>query len=184
MKPLRLLTAVDRRQNRSSPEAPYLKQADSRAFGPFHAALRRFANDSSGSVLVEFALVLPLFLVLLFGSIAWGISLMINDAMYDAARVAARDLAVIPVNSEPEERLVPEQAAEASARARLEESFGRYAFVVDACDSRDFEVDESPACPGQVRVTISTPNFLAQNLTYLTLDPFLTAEVVMQKEGP
>ncbi|MEM7695244.1 MAG: TadE/TadG family type IV pilus assembly protein [Pseudomonadota bacterium] len=53
-----------------------------------------FRRDEAGSVLVEAALVLPLILLLCFGTIQYSLALVANANMYDAARQAARQLAV------------------------------------------------------------------------------------------
>ena len=56
--------------------------------------LARFRRDDRGAVLVEFAIVLPFLLLILFGVVAWGISMSMMNSMYDTARSCARSVAV------------------------------------------------------------------------------------------
>jgi Flp pilus assembly protein TadG len=60
----------------------------------FRAQVICYLRNRSGAVLVEFAMVIPIVLLLLFSQIAFGTILLMNDSMYDAARQAARELAV------------------------------------------------------------------------------------------
>lgn len=59
-----------------------------------HRLLARFRRDDRGAVLVEFAIVLPFLLLILFGVVAWGISMSMMNSMYDTARSCARSVAV------------------------------------------------------------------------------------------
>ena len=56
--------------------------------------LIRFRRDDCGGALVEFAFVLPILLLMLFGIIGWGMSLSMHNAMYDTARSCARSVAI------------------------------------------------------------------------------------------
>lgn len=58
------------------------------------ARLRRVSRRDDGSSAVEFALVLPLFLLLLFGTVDFGFILYTQSVMQDAAREATRRMAV------------------------------------------------------------------------------------------
>ena len=58
--------------------------------------MKRDATHSRGQGLVEFALVVPLFLILLFGMIEFGRAWMTKNILTGAAREAVRIYAVIP----------------------------------------------------------------------------------------
>ena len=60
----------------------------------FRCRLSRFRRDDRGAVLVEFAIVLPFLMLILFGVVAWGISMSMMNSMYDTARSCARSVAV------------------------------------------------------------------------------------------
>jgi Flp pilus assembly protein TadG len=62
-------------------------------------AMKRDATHSRGQGLVEFALVVPLFLVLLFGMIEFGRAWMTKNILTGAAREAVRIYAVIPYDN-------------------------------------------------------------------------------------
>lgn len=128
-------------------------------------AFKRFGDDTSGAVLVEFAFVLPIFLIMLFAAVGWGITLTLNDAMYDAARQAARELAV---------GVSTETQARSSAETLL--SIWGPNFTVVAQDVATTGSED-------VRVQVTTPNVLAQALPFIPLPDDLSAVVVMRKEG-
>jgi Flp pilus assembly protein TadG len=58
------------------------------------AQLRQFLRDTSATTAAEFALVLPVFILLIFGTIGTGIALSAIIQMHFAAEKAARCLAV------------------------------------------------------------------------------------------
>lgn len=58
-------------------------------------------RDRTGASAVEFALVLPLLAVLLFGIIEFGVALNNKIALTDGVRVAARELAIGRGNATP-----------------------------------------------------------------------------------
>lgn len=127
-------------------------------------ALRRFGKNTTGAVLVEFAFVLPLVLLFLFGSIAWGYTLSVGDTMFDAARQAARELAV---------GTSTESGAQASALDLL--SIWPATFEVDAQDITSTGTDD-------VLVVVTTTNVFAAMLPFVPLPENLRAEVTMRKE--
>lgn len=61
---------------------------------PLRHVLARFRRDDRGAVLVEFAIILPFLMLILFGVVAWGISMSMMNSMYDTARSCARSVAV------------------------------------------------------------------------------------------
>ncbi len=64
---------------------------------------RRAREDESGASLVEFALILPLFVVLIFGMITGGIAVSQQNSVKNAAREAGRFAAVSPKGTTPGE---------------------------------------------------------------------------------
>jgi Flp pilus assembly protein TadG len=72
---------------------------------------RRLTHDQQGQTMVEFALVLPIICLLLFGVIQFGILYKDYVTVTDAARAGARKAAVSRLESNPE------GATEAKVRA-------------------------------------------------------------------
>jgi len=62
-------------------------------------AMKRKAMHISGQGLVEFALVVPIFLILLFGMVEFGRAWMTKNIITGAAREAVRIFAVIPYDN-------------------------------------------------------------------------------------
>jgi Flp pilus assembly protein TadG len=65
-------------------------------------SLRRLRHDQQGQTMVEFALVLPILCLLLFGVIQFGILYKNYVTITDAARAGARKAAVSRLESSPE----------------------------------------------------------------------------------
>ncbi|KQP53664.1 hypothetical protein ASF39_19855 [Methylobacterium sp. Leaf108] len=63
--------------------------------GHFTKACSR-RDDSSGAAVLEFALVLPILVVLVFGCFELGRALLVRQAMEGAVRAGARSLARVP----------------------------------------------------------------------------------------
>ena len=61
--------------------------------------MKRDATHSRGQGLVEFALVVPIFLILLFGMVEFGRAWMTKNILTGAAREAVRRYAVIPYDN-------------------------------------------------------------------------------------
>jgi Flp pilus assembly protein TadG len=62
----------------------------SRATGPIRRRVRRLRRDTAGGAAVEFALVLPVLLLMVMGIIDFGRALNIHHVVTDASREAAR----------------------------------------------------------------------------------------------
>ncbi len=58
--------------------------------------LRRWSDDESGAALIEFALVLPILVLLVFGCFEIGRALLVRQALDGAVRAGARSLARVP----------------------------------------------------------------------------------------
>lgn len=123
--------------------------------------LDRFRRDETGGALVEFAIVLPLLLTLIFGIIGWGISLSMHNAMYDTARACARAVAI---------GVVDPATAEESA----------------ACTVNDWPADFTVTAQltnGLAQVSVETPNPLATALPFITMPRDLSADVTLPAEA-
>lgn len=123
--------------------------------------LLRFRSGDDGAALVEFAIVLPVLLLMLFGIIGWGASLSMHNAMYDTARSCARGIAIGSVDI---------GSVDAASTCR-----------VDGWTA-DFAVDGRIESANAV-VTVATPNPLSRVLPFIPMPADLTADVVMPMEA-
>ncbi|KAJ54728.1 hypothetical protein ACMU_16570 [Actibacterium mucosum KCTC 23349] len=123
-----------------------------------------FWRDRNGAAMVEFALVFPVCLFIFLALLLWGYTLSVTDNMYDAARYAARDLAV-------------GTATEAQAVTAAENSLSHWpqTFTVVAQDTTTTGTDD-------VVVRITTPNTFAFLRVVVPGLENLFAEVTMRKE--
>ena len=62
-----------------------------------HRLLRALAGHRGGASAAEFALVIPLLVTFLFGSIQYGVMMFTYNLMQDAARDTARGMAVCSI---------------------------------------------------------------------------------------
>jgi len=83
------------------------------------ASSRRTGRDDRGAAALEFALILPILVVLVFGIIAFGYMLSFRQAMSQAAAEGGRAAAVKPAGTPNDERL-------ASARSAINDSLSSY----------------------------------------------------------
>ena len=132
---------------------------------PCVGALRHYCRDDKGAALVEFAIVTPVFLLMLSGVIVWGYSLSLTSAMYDAARQGARQLSV-------------GAGTEASVEASMATFLANWpqSFTFNAQDTASTGTDD-------VIVTITTANVLGDMFTLVPSMGGLTAVVTMRKEA-
>ena len=124
--------------------------------------MKRFVNflrRESGAALVEFAIVLPLLMLILFSILSWGYSLTLLDAMYDAARQTARQVSVGEITT-----------AQAQTVTRADLSDWPNTFNVTASEVGN-----------DVSVQVTTSNFF-QIMAFIPALPPLIAEVTMRKE--
>jgi Flp pilus assembly protein TadG len=129
--------------------------------------LRRIFEDESGQALVEFAIVLPLLLLILFGIFDFGRiildSFIINEAARDAARYAsagASDSAVVQVVNQD---------------CALLDTSKLGVTIVPAAAAR--------VSGGTVTVTVTYPVSFDPFLSFLTSGPFnLTGQTTMRVE--
>jgi Flp pilus assembly protein TadG len=103
------------------------------------ATLAALWRDERGASAVEFALVLPLLVMLLLGVIQYGSLFLVQTRMNDAARDTARRLAVGDLKSEA--------AAEAHARALLADWSAPFAAVAALPRPPDHDVSVTITVP-------------------------------------
>ena len=129
-----------------------------------------FARREDGAALAEFAIVLPLLMLILFSILGWGYSLSLLDAMYDTARQTAREISVGEITT---------AQAQAFARADLA------GWSWQTSGGRDFTVVATEivnADSTDVSVQITADNNFADTLAFIPVVPPLDAVVIMRKE--
>ena len=131
-------------------------------------ATLRTAHGSGGNAVVEFALVLPLLLLVLFGITELGRMIMTTNLLNTAAREGARLAAVSPVSDSVS---VQARVTEVLAAGKIEPTAIRVTYDVGAHSVRvqvtsDFEVLSRSVLPDRLRGTIQ-----------------LTGETVFRYEG-
>ena len=134
---------------------------------------RNILRCQAGGPAVEFAIVLPMLLLVLFGIYQLGTTLFLHNNMVNAAREAARQLAVGEVNVAGGE---PPYAADTAQYVALDYlAYWGQSFSVSASD---------PSAPGEVSVTISIPlnEAAAPFMDVIGLSDLLEAEATVRKE--
>ena len=143
-----------------------LRDAKRHVVQTFH----RFARREDGAALAEFAIVLPLLMLILFSILAWGYSLSLLDAMYSAARQTAREVSVGQISV---------AQAQSATRADLVN------WDWNSTDGRSFLVtttEEAVTGGTDVRVIVVASNNFFETLAIVPALPPLRAEVVMRRE--
>lgn len=130
----------------------------------FRCRLSRFRRDDRGAVLVEFAIVLPFLMLILFGVVAWGISMSMMNSMYDTARSCARSVAVGAVAAD---------AVAASPACQVTSWPGTYTVAGQVL----------AGSPDLAQVTISTGNPVAFLGGVVPIPATMRAVVAMPVEG-
>jgi Flp pilus assembly protein TadG len=119
---------------------------------------KRFQKSEEGAAMVEFALVIGLFVVVLYGLIAYGLALDLKQNMSHAANEGARAaIGAVPTGAE-----TPEQAAERVAKdtvVRAMKSFGQFdSSMVDAkADAAQCQPNPPTASAECITVTLTYP---------------------------
>ncbi|MGI9393641.1 MAG: TadE/TadG family type IV pilus assembly protein [Boseongicola sp.] len=124
---------------------------------------RNFIKREDGAALAEFAMVLPLLMLVLFTILSWGYSLTLLDSMYDAARQGARQVSVGQMTI---------VQAENATETELENRWPNQ-FTVNITE---------PGGTNDVVANVTTSNFF-QIMAFIPFLPPLVAEVTMRKEG-
>ena len=147
--------------------------------------LYRFFHSVCGAAAAEFALVFPVFMLVIFGITAFASTLFLENNMVNAARESVRQMAVLEapftpgaVQCDSPAAAPPVPPAQASAE-----------YV--ACTSltfwgTDFTVDASTECPGNdmatVEITLDASQAAIMDVFGFFNGKTLTAEVSMRKE--
>ncbi len=130
--------------------------------------VKRIWRRTEGSSAVEFALVLPLFLLLMFGAADFEFVVYTQSVMFNAAREAARRMAVDSTHT----------VAQAQSDAQS---------ILNTWPIATYTINPqrpAPTCADCVKVTVSLP----MNQAALLGDPFnmfsgtITAQVTMRQE--
>jgi len=98
------------------------------------------ANRKGGQALVEFALVVPIFLLLLFGMVEFGRAWMTKNIITGAAREAVRIYAVVAYDN----NVATSRAIEILSSAKLDPGrWGIYPKLLDINGNQVFDVDDA-----------------------------------------
>lgn len=130
--------------------------------------IRRLARDIRGAVALEFALVLPILIAVLFGIIQFGLVMFTQQMMVYAAREAARSYAV---------GVSTASQAQSLTQGLLPATSSNYTITVTEPDTGAGETD--------VTVTISTPMSDAAIVNVLgsVMSGNIQAQIVMRVES-
>ncbi|MEE9250202.1 MAG: TadE family protein [Alphaproteobacteria bacterium] len=144
-------------------------------------AVRRFARCNKGISSVEFVIILPLLMLFLFGIITFASALYIQVNMENAAREAARRMAV----AEAPAAGVPVSCSNVQATTPGTAEYYACTYLADW--PVNFEVDADVLCPANrdviVTVTVSAEQVALADIFGFFYGKTLTAEVVMRREG-
>ena len=126
--------------------------------------LARVISDQDGSVWLEAAIVMPMLILLCFGMIQYSLALFVYNNMFDAARHAARELAVGTSDK---------HQAKAKALSLLVSWPNGWNVVAE---------DTAMTGTNEVRVTIAVPGVQASIIKVVPMPDTLQARVVMRRE--
>lgn len=153
-----------------------------RATGPIAFAASRLVASRRGAAASEFALVLPLFILCLFGIISFSSTLFMENNMVNAAREAVREMAVTDATFSP--GAVTCDSEEAAIVGSAEYIACTYLTFWGT----DFTVNASDDCPVEeqatVQVTLDASRAALMDIFGFFRDKSLSAEVSMRKEDP
>jgi len=128
--------------------------------------MRRYFSNKRGQTMVEFALVLPILLLLIFGIFQFGMMLYSLESVNAAAREGARVAAV--------------GADDAAIAARARASVGNTGFF----NPNNLVIAADRSSPGSIRVTVQLPNSQLMLLPFVSrfVPANLVGEVTMRDE--
>ncbi|MBV9287414.1 MAG: pilus assembly protein [Hyphomicrobiales bacterium] len=139
-----------------------------------------FVRDEDGAALVEFTVMLPLFMLVMFGILEWGNIFFTQNNMLIAARLGVRAAAVNPA-SNSSSNVIAAACGTSSSPTPITGTGYTYTFTYSynqGCSGA------SSTAYGNVALTIATPAAAAAIVNYLGLigSENLTATVTMQQE--
>ena len=144
------------------------------------ARLQRFVSSRRGAAAAEFALVIPVFMLMLFGITAFASTLFIENNMVNAARESVRQMAVL------EAPYTPGAVQCDSPQAQVVGSAEYVACTYLTFWGTDFTVNASTDCPvddkATVQITLDASRAAVMDVFGFFNDKTLTAEVSMRKE--
>lgn len=147
------------------------------------ARFLRFVRSRRGAAAAEFALVVPVFMLMLFGITAFASTLFIENNMVNAARESVRQIAVLDV---------PFAGADVQCDSTQAQTVGTAEYV--ACTyltfwGTDFTVNASDNCPGiggdvraTVQITLDASQAAVMDVFGFFNGKTLSANVSMRKE--
>ena len=150
------------------------------------AGFRRFVLSRRGAAASEFALVLPIFMLCLFGITAFASTLFIENNMVNAARESVRQMAVLeaPYNTSGSVQCDDPAAGPPAAGEKPSAEFIACSYL--AFWGTDFTVDASTDCPvddkATVEITLDASQAAIMDVFGFFNGKTLTAEVSMRKE--
>jgi Flp pilus assembly protein TadG len=115
----------------------YVPQGTDGSASKARVVMKRDATHRRGQGLVEFALVVPLFLVLLFGMVEFGRAWMTKNILTGAAREAVRRYAVIPYDN----NVAASRAVDILSSAGLDSSRWTISIYSDPVDNNIMRAD-------------------------------------------
>ena len=145
--------------------------------------LRLFVSSRHGAAAAEFALVIPIFMLMLFGTTAFASTLFIENNMVNAARESVRQIAVLDV---------PFAGADVQCDSAQAQTVGTAEYV--ACTyltfwGTDFTVNARDNCPGiagdvraTVQITLDASQAALMDVFGFFNGKTLSANVSMRKE--
>lgn len=146
------------------------------------ARVRRFASARRAAAAAEFALVIPVFMLMLFGITAFASTLFVENNMVNAARESVRQMAVL------EAPYTPGAVQCDSPEAQIVGSAEYVACTYLTFWGADFTVDAGTACPADdkatVQITLDASQAAVMDVFGFFNGKTLTAEVSMRKEDP
>ena len=143
----------------------------------FWGSIRRFARCTDGAAAVEFVIVLPILLLFLFGTITLASALYIHVNMENAAREAARRMAVAEATF---------NGTAIPCGAAIVGSAESYACTYLANWGGDFLITAQELCPARevvVQITVDATQASLLDIFGIFNGGTLTARVVMRKEA-
>jgi Flp pilus assembly protein TadG len=119
-------------------------------------SLRSLKQTNDGATAVEFALVLPMFLMLVFGGIEFGLVLWTQQALQETAIAGARCMAIAQASTQTESPCVSGSSYSAtSTKSYIQAVASGWGLTVPTSNIALYPAGNSSACTGLSQVTIT-----------------------------